>query len=424
MTLFDVDKWQEILHALKKNKLRTFLTAFGVFWGIFMLMIMLASGNGLRKGVMNDFGNFATNSAFVWTRSTTMPYKGFPRGRRVRMSNDDMVALRKNIPEIEHLAPRLQGWGGEENAVTYKDKSGAFTIQGDYPEYNLIDPSILLSGRFINPTDINDKRKVAVIGERVVDILFEKDEDPIGKYIKIRGVYFKIVGVFKPGSQAISFGGDKAKTIILPFTSLQKAYNFGDIVHYFSVTAKKGYPASIVEEKAIQIIKQRNSIHPDDKQAVGHFNIEKQYKQMTGLFTGISGLVWIVGIGTLLAGVIGVSNIMLVIVKERTKEIGIQRALGATPANVIAQIITESVFLTSFAGYFGLVVGVGVVELINRALANTGSSGESTMFKDPSVDFNIAVTALIILVISGALAGMIPASRAVKIRPIEALRTE
>ncbi len=420
--MIDLDKWQEIIAVLRKNKLRTFLTAFGVFWGIFMLIIMLGSGNGLENGVTEGFGDFATNSAFIWTRSTTVPYKGFPRGRYWLFTNDDMIALQQQIKEIEYLAPRLQGWGSDANNVVRGEKSGAFSINGDYPAYNKIDPCTIIKGRFINDLDIQQKRKVAVIGDRVYKILFEPDEEAIGEYIKIKGVYFQVVGIFKPGSEAMGNGDEKQKTIYLPFTTLQQTYNFGDKVHYFSVTAQPGIPVSVVEEKAIAFLKKLNDIAPDDENAVGHFNVENEFNQMDGLFTGIAGLIWIVGIGTLLAGVIGVSNIMLIVVKERTKEIGIKRAIGATPMNIIKQIITESVFLTTLAGYTGLVIGVGIVELVDYFLVKSGSQPE--MFKNPEVDFNIAVTALIILIFAGAIAGFIPAKRALSIKPIEALRAE
>jgi putative ABC transport system permease protein len=270
--------------------------------------------------------------------------------------------------------------------------------------------------------DIEQKRKVAVIGTRVQEILFEPNEEPIGEYIQIQGVYFQVVGVFKPLNTNINFGGEKEQTIYLPFTTLQKTYNYGNFVGWFSITSKDNVPASEIEEKAMKILAERHEVHPDDKEAFGHFNLETEFKQMSGLFAGISGLIWIVGIGTLLAGVIGISNIMLVIVKERTKEIGIQRAIGATPFNVMSQIITESVFLTAIAGYFGLVAGVGLVEGINYLLIKSGADNE--MFKRPEVDFNIAVVSLIILIIFGALAGLIPAFRAVNIKPIDALRDE
>lgn len=422
--MFDLDSWHEIFEALKKNKVRTLLTAFGVFWGIFMLIIMLGSGTGLKNGVTAGFGNFATNSFFMWTQKTTIPYKGFPRNRWFNFKNDDIEGLRRSVPEIEILAPRLQGGGfrGGDN-VTRGLKSGAFTINGDYPEWNLIDPVTITQGRFLNQMDILEKRKVAVIGSKVYDALFNPGENPLGQYIRIQGVYFNVIGVFKPNNSNVNFGGDKDQSIFMPFSTLQKTYNYGDVVGWFAITSKEGVPASEVEEKVVALMKQRHSVHPDDDQAIGHFNIEAQYKKMKGLFGGINGLIWLVGIGTLLAGVIGISNIMLVIVKERTKEMGIRRALGAAPAIIIRQIIAESVFLTTLAGYIGLVIGVGLLELINYFLSKS-EGGKDTMFKNPEVDFNVAVIALAILVISGVLAGIIPAKRAVSIKPIEALRDE
>jgi putative ABC transport system permease protein len=422
--MFDRDRWQEIFHTLKKNRLRTFMTAFGVFWGIFMLIIMLGSGKGLENGVTSGMGSFATNSIFVWTERTTMPYKGFPRGRRFWFRNDDIQALKDNIPEIKYLAPKIQGWssGDGTNNTIRKDKTGAFSIMGEYPDWNRIDPMDIFKGRFINQIDIEQKRKIAVIGTRVQEVLFKPDENPVGEYIQIQGVYFQVVGVFKPLNTNINFGGEKEQTIYIPFTTLQKTYNYGDFVGWFSITSEDHVEASVVEEKAIKLLASRHDVHPDDQEAFGHFNLEVEFKKMSGLFAGISGLIWIVGIGTLIAGVIGISNIMLVIVKERTKEIGIQRALGATPLNIMGQIITESVFLTAIAGYFGLVAGVGLVEAINYLLVSSGAENE--MFQRPEVDFQIAISALLILIVSGALAGLIPARRAIRIKPIDALRDE
>jgi len=422
MRIFDLDRWQEIFSALKKNKLRTFFTAFGVFWGIFMLVIMLGSGKGLENGVNQGFGDMATNSIFMWTQRTTIPYKGFPQGRFYNFNNSDTRALIDNIPELKYIAPRIRGWTRENaNNVVKGERTGNFTIQGDYPEYNLIDPMIITQGRFINAMDIDHKRKVAVIGERVRNEMFKPEEDPIGQYLKIQGVYFKVVGISrskKPGQRA----DWENQVIFLPFTTLQKTYNFGDVVGWYSMTSRDDVPASLVEEKAKKILRERHSISPEDERAVGSFNVEEEYNKMVRLFSGINGLIWIVGIGTLLAGIIGVSNIMLIIVKERTKEIGIQRAIGATPANVISQIIIESVFLTALAGYIGLVLGVGLVELVNYALVNFG--GESDMFVNPEVNFNLAMRALFILIAAGVVAGFIPARRAVSIKPIDALRDE
>ena len=300
-------------------------------------------------------------------------------------------------------------------------KSGIFNIMGDYPAFNSIDPLNFNQGRFINDLDIKDKRKVAVIGSRVVDILFKKDENPINKYIQIQGVYFQVIGVFtskRTGEQA----NQENQNIYLPFTTLQQVYNYGNAVGFFSITSLDDIPVSVVEEKTIRLLKKRHSVAPADDAAVGHFNLKKEFDQMQGLFFGIRLLVWIVGTGTLLAGVIGVSNIMLVVVRERTKEIGIQRALGATPWKVISQIIMEAVVLTTFSGYFGLVIGVGLLELINYLLGSGGANTE--MFVHPGIDFSVAVTALSILVVAGIVAGLIPARRAVSIKPIDALRYE
>lgn len=421
--MFDRDRWQEIWSSLAKNKVRTLLTAFGVFWGIFMLMIMLGSGTGLQNGITNGMGDIATNSVFMWTRPTTEPYKGLPRNRRFYFRNEDIKALTDNIEELDIISPRLEGGGRRSgDNVVYKKNTAAFSIFGDYPEWNLIDPANIIKGRFINDMDIAEARKVAVIGHRVYEVLFEKDEDPLGKHIRINGVYFQVVGVFKPKNSNMNFGGDKEQSIHLPFTTLQQAYNYGNIVGWFALTSKGELPVSIVQDKAIKLLKERHKVSPDDKRAIGFFNLDKEFRQMTGLFTGIRVLIWVVGIGTLLAGVIGISNIMLVIVKERTNEIGIMRALGASPAKVITQIVTESVVLTTIAGYAGLVAGVFLIELINKNLPDAAS--QDTMFLNPNIDFQVALTALLIIVVSGVLAGLVPAKRAVSIKPIDALRDE
>lgn len=422
MKIFDQDRWQEIFSVLKKNKLRTFFTAFGVFWGIFMLIIMLGSGKGLSNGVKTGMGDMATNSMFMWTQRTTVPFKGFPRGRFYNFNNGDTQALIDNIPEIEYIAPRIQGFNRSgDNNVVRAERTGNFRIQGDYPEYNLIDPVKMLKGRFINNLDITDERKVIVIGQRVYEEMFEPDENPIGEYVRISGVYFKVVGLFtsKKNDQQAE---QENQQVFMPFTTLQKTYNYGDVVGWYSITAKKNVSVSTIEEKAKTLMKQRHSIAPDDDRAIGSANVEEEFQKMTNLFSGINALIWIVGIGTLLAGVVGVSNIMMIIVKERTKEIGIQRALGASPASIISQIITESVFLTAISGYIGLVIGVVLVEVVNYLLISTNAS--TGMFANPSVDFAVAIKALVVLVISGAVAGMIPANRAVSIKPIDALRSE
>jgi len=422
MKIFDLDKWHEIYYALRKNPLRTFFTAFGVFWGIFMLIIMMGAGEGLYNGATQDLGDMSTNSVFMWTRKTTIPYKGFPRGRFYQFNNDDTKALIDNIPDIKYIAPRLRGGGrGENNNVIRGERTGSFNIQGDYPEINFIDPVKITSGRFLNQIDISEQRKVAVLGINVFQEMFEPHEDPLGQYIQIKGVYFKVVGMFHSKKNDQQAERDN-QAIFIPFTTLQKVYNYGNVVGWYSITAKDDVRVEVVETKAKELLRQRHSIHPDDVRAVGSFNLDQEWSKMTNLFQGIRGLVWIVGIGTLLAGVIGVSNIMLIVVKERTQEIGIQRAIGAPPSMIITQIIIESVFLTGIAGYFGLAVGVGLLELINYGLTSSGA--DSNMFNNPSVDFTKAMWALGILVVSGIFAGMIPARRAVSIKPIDALRDE
>lgn len=418
--MFDRDKWQEVFHVLEKNKLRTFLTAFGVFWGIFMLIILLGSGNGLRNGVVGDFGGHATNSVFIWTQSTSMPYAGFQRGRRFNFHNADIEYIRSNVPEVSVLSPRCQmgGHNGSNNVVRGL-KTAAFNVYGDYPEYNLIEPVKLIKGRFLNRKDIDEKRKVCVIGMEVLNSLFLEGEEPIGDYIEINGINFKVIGLYS-SKQSGNQREESEKSVFIPLTTFQRAFNWGDTIGWLSVTSIDNVPVSIVEDKVISLLKQRYKIHPDDPRAFGHFNLEKEFIKMNGLFTGISGLSWFVGVLTLIAGVIGVSNIMLIIVKERTQEIGVRRALGATPLNIMSQIVIESVFLTSIAGVVGVLAGTWILVLVDTLMgeADTGS------FKHPEINLYTILVALSILIISGALAGLIPAQRAVRIKPIDALRDE
>ncbi|NQU86686.1 MAG: ABC transporter permease [Mariniphaga sp.] len=398
------------------------MTAFGVFWGIFMLIIMSGAGRALENGVMDGIKAFASNSAFFWTERTSKPFKGFQRGRAWNYTNTDIEYIRQNVSDVEYLSPRLFGpeTQGGDNTIRGKE-TGAFNIYGDYPDFYKIDPWTPIKGRLLNEIDILHNRKVCVIGERVEETMFDKNEDPIGEYLKISGVYFQVVGVVHAETRVNIGSGRKKETIMIPFTTMQKTFNYGDVVHFFSVTSDPGVPVSHLEEKLKNLLKNRHKIAPDDVQAIGSFNIEVEWVKYMGLFNGIQILTWIVGIGTLFAGIIGVSNIMLVIIKERTQEIGIQRAIGATPSKVIMHIVAESVFLTVMAGYIGLALGVGILELLNMALE---SGGDEIFFRRPEISFKMAVAAIMILVVSGIFAGLIPARRAVRIKPIDAIRDE
>jgi len=423
--MFDIDRWNEIWNALAKNKARSLLTAFGVFWGIFMLIVMAGAGKGLENGVSEGIARFATNSAFFWTDRTSEPYKGFKRGRYWNMEAEDLVYLRNSVPEIEYITPK--NFGGRNNGgpnVIRNKKNGAFNVKGDYPDYVKIDPCTVLKGRWINEMDIRDKRKVCVIGEKVYEQMFDPKEDPLGQYLKISGVYYQVVGLIKPETR-ININGRTEESISIPFTTMLQTYNMGNQVHFLAITAKPGVPVSVVEDKVKAFIKKKHSIAPTDVQALNSVNIEKEFKQMSGLFLGIQILTWIVGVGTLLAGVIGVSNIMLVIIKERTKEIGVQRAIGATPRTIISQIMLESVVLTTVAGYIGLSLGVGLLELVSKIMDSTGGKPDDrSFFSHPEVSLTVAVSALVVLIIAGLFAGLIPATRAIQIKPIDALREE
>lgn len=417
MSLLDTDSWQEIYATLRKNRLRTFLTACGVFWGIFMLLIMLGFGNGLETGVSQNMRGFATNAIYVWGRETRTPYKGMQPGRHIRFENADIAALSR-IEGIEHLAPRnrLGGWRSGNN-VTYGTETGNFTVMGDYPTVRHIQPVVFERGRFLNEIDIDQRRKVAVIGASVYKELFPPGIDPIGEHIHINGVYFQVVGTFR--SKARGDEGDRqASTIFLPFTTFQQAFNRDDRVGYFAMTARPGISAQQVEDQVRAVLTARHDIHPDDELALGSFNAGEEFGKVRTLFLGIRYLIWFVGVMTLLAGVIGVSNIMLIVVKERTKEIGVRKALGATPASIVGLILQEAVVLTALAGYTGVIAGVGFLELLGRLF-----SGSDT-FAPPQVDLQATLIAAVVLVVAGAVAGVIPARMAARVNPVEALRAE
>lgn len=415
--MIDTDRWTEIYATLSRNKLRTGLTAFGVSWGILMLLIMLGAGKGLENGASKEFAGRAANSVFMWSRSTSLAYDGYREGRPIQMTNQDTRALQENLPNLDLMSPGLQlgGWRGANN-VSRGDKIGAFEINGFYPDAKEVKMLQLPVGRFINELDMQNRRKVCVIGKTVRDQLFEKHENPIGDFIKIQGVYFKIVGQFA-SSRTPEEAENEDRSIYIPFSTFQSSFNQGNRVHWYVMTAKEGTSAADLEEKAKAILRKRHHVHPNDYRAIGSWNLQKEIQKFTNIFIGIRALSWFVGSLTLLAGVIGISNIMLIIVKERTKEFGIRRAIGATPASIIFQVMLESVTLTFLAGALGFITGITLLE-------NLGSLIKHQYFASPEVHFGTAVSALIVLAVGGALAGVLPSVRAVQIKPVDALRAE
>ncbi len=418
--MFDIDRWQEIWVTITRNKMRSVLTCFGVFWGIFMLVLLLGSGKGMQNGIFKNVNGFATNSCFFYTERTGEPYKGYKKGRNWSMRNRDIETIKEKVQGIKYISPMHWGEQGSNNIVRGQ-KAGSYNVRGVYPDYFNIETQHIYYGRLFNEIDMKEKRKVCLIGTRVYEVLFNPGEDPTGQYVRVNGIYYQVIGVIKAKPRA-SIGGRTEESVMLPFTTLQQTTNNGDKFWFLCITGEDGYSCDKITEDVKTILKSQNEISPTDPQAVGSFSIAKQAETFNMLFTGIDILVWLVGMGTLLAGIIGVSNIMMVTVKERTKEIGVRRALGAKPANIISQVMSESLLLTALAGLLGLSVGVFMLDIVNRVLESAGDS--DTFFSNPEININTAVAATVILLISGLLAGLIPAWRAMQIKAIDAIREE
>ena len=420
--MFSRERWNEIIEALSSNWFRTALTAFGVLWGIFILVILLAAGKGLENGVKQGFSGIATNTMFMWTQSVSKPYKGLPKGRNFNFKTGDVAALKQQMPQLRFVSPRNQlgGFRGANN-VTRGINTGAYNVYGDYPEIIEQEPMDITSGRFINYSDINDKRKVAVIGEGVKKGLYTPKEEVLGTYIKINGVNFMVVGTYKKkGGNGDSEEGQKE--IYIPFTSFSQAFNRGDNVGWMAITAKDGYSITNLKTQIFSLLKNRHTIHPEDDRAIGNFDLYQEFSKVNGLFIALRFVAYFVGTLVLLSGIIGISNIMLIVVKERTNEIGIRRALGATPWSIRGQILMESIFLTIVSGMMGIILATGLIWLVNMQLSGMDTS--EMMFLNPSVNLAVVMIALAILIISGLLAGLIPAQKAIKVKPVDALRTE
>ncbi len=423
--MIDRELWAEVWQVLKSNRLRTLLTASGIFWGIFILIIMLGFGNGIQSGVNKSMAGYATNALYMWGQASSQPYQGLPPGRPIQLSNDDTTALLQKIPDIAHLAPRvrLERWRGRSDVV-HGNKVTDVEVSGDMPEFRHVLPMDFHYGRFINPLDIKEKRKVVVIGERVHSDLFGESVNPIGRQVQIRQISFTVIGVFKPkryGSNRERMGS----LAFIPISTFQQVFNYGDAIGFYAMIPADGLRSVDVAGQMRQLLMQRHRVAPTDSRAFGDWNSENEFLRIERLFIGIRAFVWTVGLATLLAGVLGVSNIMLIAIRERQREFGIRKSIGATPASVLKMILAETSTLVGVSGILGLfagLLGLYVVDLITRPI--TQSVDADVLFDTPTIDLRIAIAAVVALAIASLLATLIPARHAMKIDPVEALRAE
>ena len=420
--MFDTDRWVEIWVTITRNKARSLLTCFGVFWGILMLVILLGTGIGLKNAIFRNVEGFATNSLFFMTDRTSEPYRGFNKGRYWNMRNRDAEAILREVNGIDAFSPLL--WGSRyDNNIVYEQVSGTYNVKGVYPAYFEIEKQNLHFGRLLNDIDLQERRKVCLIGSRICEELF-KNADPCGKYVRVNGLYYQVVGVIEQIASGVNIGGRAESSVFLPFSTMQQTLNQGDILHFLCISAVVGHPIQQMIDEIKDLLKRQNEISPTDPQAVMVINLAAQFKVFENLFTGIDTLIWLVGLGTLLAGIIGISNIMMVTVKERTREIGVRRAIGAKPWNIISQIMSESLALTAMAGLLGLSAGVFLMDFVDKLLSAQAAAGGDIIILNPNVDIGTAVAATLVLLFCGLLAGLIPAWRALQIKAIDAIREE
>jgi len=416
--MIDIDKWQEIYATMRRHKLRTSLTAFGVFWGVFMLVALLGAGKGLENGMLSGFGGLK-NAVFVATGSpTSLPYQGLSKGRSIKFNDDDIAAIRHNIAEVDLL---IAGNDVGPQFVERGNKNDSYLVSGAQPELLQLRSQRIEEGRFVNVLDIRERRKVAVIGTRVREILFAPDEDPLGKSIEIKGIFFRVVGVFA-ATGSNNFDERAVETIYIPNSTLRYTFNQLDRIDQLLLTPVEGVRAEVVEQRVEALLKERHRVHPDDPSPIATFNVQERFEMFQALFTGIAAFSWLVAVGTILAGVIGVGNIMLIVVKDRTREIGIRKAVGATPLSIMTMIVQESLVITGFAGYAGLVAGVFALEGIAAVLEQATDGGG--FFAHPEINFATALSAVAVLIIAGTLAALMPASRAARVDPVEALQDQ
>ncbi|WP_300904374.1 ABC transporter permease [uncultured Alistipes sp.] len=419
MRFFDIDRWNEIWQTISRNRKRSIMTALGVFWGIFMLIVMLGAGTGLGRLFRAQLGDLSTNTLLLQPSQTGIPYKGMPKNRYWRMDNDDVEAVKK-LPEVLYASAVY--WGGEIHG-SYEERKGDYSLMGYSPDYQKINPQKMLYGRFINEVDMVQKRKVCVIGTQIWKDLFPGGQDPSGKIIKLNNSYFTVVGVLRKQSTAMSFS-DIERTAFVPVTLAQQMYGRGNQIHMLAVAGDERTPSKQVEQACRETVYARHLIAPDDEKAMWCMATAEMFEKVHGLFFGIAFLTWVVGLGTLLAGIVGVSNIMLVLVKERTQEIGIRRALGAKPTVIISQILSESFVLTFIAGVLGLTAAVGVLSVADSIYYQAVTVAQEGVEVSWQISFGMGILALAILVTGSLLAGVIPAMRALSIKAVDAIREE
>jgi putative ABC transport system permease protein len=420
--MFDLDQMHEVFQSLRRNKLRTFLTALGVFWAVLMLIVMLGFARGLERGAERNFGSWARNACGVWGDQTTKPHAGNQAGRRILFTPQDLEAIRRTVPGLELVIARhpLGGFGGP-NRISYRGKTDTFSVFGDEPAYQRIEALRFTSGRFINDADMREARKVAVIGPRVREALYAPGEDPVGTRILVNNVELTVVGAYAPSDSANRWLNGR---VFMPRSTLLRTFGLGQRFTSMAMLVAAGHDATAVEERVKALLKRRHRVAPDDPRGVGAFNVAREFGKVKTLFFGISTLAWVVGALTLLAGAIAVGNIMMIAVSERTREIGVRKALGATPARIMAQVVVEAVVLTGLAGYLGLCAGVGVLEIAARVIEAGANPEQPGFFAAPELDVAKAVAAAALLTLAGTAAGLWPARVAAAVRPVEALAHE
>ncbi|MDR0604841.1 MAG: ABC transporter permease [Bacteroidales bacterium] len=417
--MFDIDKYKEIWQTITRNKMRSFITGFGVAWGIFLFVVMFGIGNGFQNGILNAFGESITNAVIIFPSRTTIEYKGFNPNRSWNIYNEDLNIIKQTLPEVKYISGMVHGGTGK---IMREDRTKSYMIKAVDVDYFNIDVMPILYGRIFNRVDMEEKRKICVIGKRVWEEMFDKDENPMGKQLTLNGIAYNVVGVVEAASSEVNFMGNSSEAVFVPLTTMQQINNTGLVIHMLTAIIAPTADINQAETKIKDLLKLNHNIAPEDDDAMIAFNLHDSFLMFNNLFLGIKILVWIVGMGTLLAGVVGISNIMLISIRERTNEIGVRRALGAKPNVILRQIMGEGILLTFIAGYIGFLLGVIILSGVNKVIQ--AQTGELTLEMDMQISFGMSMLAMAILLAAGVIAGIIPAKNALKIKVIDAIRDE